>query len=301
MSVSVGITEAGIVMAKQSAHALRERELRERVLAAIRRADWPVEVEHGYSLGSIRRDVTIINFREKLVSIEIKNSLTSAAFGEFLRRATSTLNPRWIDENDYHPDEYWGVSYEVASSMMPSNAQIRVFTIEEFEQFAAANPEGVVEAETGRAHASVASTMAGNHDQIQVVAVGFVALIEERLRALRSERPNADDARAHLEARIADYEKLKSEVAVLALAAAALKTGNIQAADAANLSQAFGAGLEKWFKKKHSMVFDVAVYTFALAICSLAGSGGWITATALAGLVGGKKLTDVMKRAKGKK
>jgi len=252
-------------------------------------------------LGSIRRDVTIINFGEKLVSIEIKNSLTSAAFGEFLRRATSTLNPRWIDENDYNPDEYWGVSYDVASSMMPSNAQIRIFTVEEFEQFAAPNPEGVVEAETGRAHASVASTMAGNHDQIQVVAVGFVALIEERLRALRSERPNSDDARAQLDARIADYEKLKSEVAVLALAAAALKTGNIKAADAANLSQAFGAGLEKWFKKKHSMVFDVAVYTFALAICSLAGSGGWITATALAGLVGGKKLTDVMKRAKGKK
>jgi len=35
----VGITDAGIIMAKQSAHALREKELRERVLAAIRRAD----------------------------------------------------------------------------------------------------------------------------------------------------------------------------------------------------------------------------------------------------------------------
>jgi hypothetical protein len=285
-------------MAKQSTHALREKELRERVLAACARAEWHVEAQDVYSLGSIKQDLMIINYGEKLVAIEIKSSLTGNAFGEFVRRATKTLNPTFRSEEDYHPDEYWGISYEVAPNMMPSGVQIRIFTLAEFEKFALASEP---KAEADGRPPNAASKLAANEMEIQLSAAGLINLIEERLQALRSERPNSDHAREHQATRIADYEKLKSQVQELAEAAAAAKAGKIQDAVAANLSRAFSEGLEKWWTKKHEMVLDVSVFTIALSICSLVGAGGWLETTALAGLVGGKKLTDALKGTKGKR
>ena len=283
------------VKTRQSAHASREEELRQRVLAVAEKAGWHVENEV-YSSGSLNKDLMIINYGEKLVAIEVKNSLTSNAFGAFLRRATATLNPRFKSEGDYRPDEYWGISYEVAASMMPNGDQIRVFSIEEFEWFASSSLPAAEAAEASPRRA--ASRMVANAEVIQVLGIGLLSLIEERIAALNAERPNSDGAREELRIRIAEYEKLKSEVEIVARAATDLKAGKIKEPDAAKISQAFSEGLEKWWKKKHAMVLDVGVFTMALSICSLAGSGGWLTATALAGLVGGKKLTDALKGTK---
>jgi hypothetical protein len=278
--------------------ARRQRSpLEKRVRSVLRKLNWEiVGIETTRVSEETLRSVLFVNGGDELIGIEIIKNLDAAEFSAFLKRANEKLDPKSPKETQHYPDRYWVVSEKTLSHMLPRTLRVKTFSIDEFESYPS-SPEMMEIAERDQIRRIITS-MGDNHDSIQLAATGLIALIDERLEGFRDQRPNSDQRRSEVEERIADYELLRDGVLGLADATTALKRGKMAPPVAGRMALTFGVGLEKWWKKKHDIVLDVAVFSSALTVCSLVGSGGWITAAVLGVMVGGKKIADTLKGMK---
>jgi hypothetical protein len=115
---------------------------------------------------------------------------------------------------------------------------------------------------------------------------------------LRRARLNTDEAQAE----IAFFERLKGELEAFRGAVVDFSNGKEKEATVVKSTKSFEQGVREWWTKGHEKIcqnaFEMAMFTTAVGICSLAGSGGKAAVIISGTLVGGKRIADVLKSVK---
>src|SRR5947207_1145161 len=136
-----------------------------------------------------------------------------------------------------------------------------------------------------------------NRAPLALAATTFLALVEERLLALRLEydRLNSDDGKEIAAAQIADYEDLKQRIKRF------LQEFSARTSDEGKIVEAttsFADGVRNWWSRDHVSIcnkaFDRISFGAALGVCLLAGAGGQLSVIAATSLVVGKPFTEVL-------
>jgi hypothetical protein len=136
-----------------------------------------------------------------------------------------------------------------------------------------------------------------NRVPLALAATTFLALVEERLLALRLEhdRLNSDDGRGLVAAQIADNEDIKQRIERF------LQEFSTPAGDEGKIVEAttsFADGVRKWWNRDQVAIcnkaFDRISFGAALGVCLLAGAGGQLSVIAATSLVVGKPFTEAL-------
>jgi hypothetical protein len=136
-----------------------------------------------------------------------------------------------------------------------------------------------------------------NRAPLALAATTFLALVEERLLALRLEhdRLNSDDGKELAAAQIADYEDLKQRIKRF------LQEFSARTSDEGKIVEAttsFAEGVRNWWNRDHVSIcnraFDRISFSAALGVCLLAGAGGQLSVIAATSLVVGKPFTKAL-------
>ncbi len=152
-----------------------------------------------------------------------------------------------------------------AMDVAAGSPSLQLITIQELEE----------EFSKGRRQAPEARTVIGkailsNQAQIALTSAALVALVDERIAAIRNERPNSREAIDENEKRIEDYERLKRDVTAVAEAAAKYKEGVISEREAVKSSKSLLEGIQGWWKKSHEKIcdraFDMSLFATAVSI-----------------------------------
>jgi hypothetical protein len=205
-----------------------------------------------------------------------------------------------------HCDEFWiianGFSRLAREFVNPvSRRSIRLFTFDELEHALGVPPPRARRPGTARTVAGQA--ILANEAYITITSAALLLLIDERLATLREEKPNSDEMKAQKDDAIAQYERLKKDVQAMAQMASDFKSGAANEKAAVKASKSFAEGLQSWWTKGHEKIvqsaYDVSLFGTAVAICSMAGSGGKVAAAVSAALVGGKQLGAALRGLKG--
>jgi len=134
----------------------------------------------------------------------------------------------------------------------------------------------------------------------------LLLLIDQRIDALRGERPNSDEARAKVDDSISEYQSLKTRVQELQAASLSFAGGKVEEKVVVAHTMSFAEGVSAWWTKRHeeicSLAFrtglrtvEVGVFVGCLSLCELAGVGGPLTTGLAAALIGGKPIIGALK------
>lgn len=186
-----------------------------------------------------------------------------------------------------------------AMDVAAGSPSLQLITIEELEEeFSYGRPRQAPEART-----VIGKAILSNQAQIALTSAALVALVDERIAAIRNERPNSPEAIEENERRIEDYERLKRDVTAVAEAAAKFKEGVVSEREAVKSLKSLLEGIQGWWKRSHEKIcdraFDMGLFATAVSICSMAGAGGKVAVAVSAALVGGKQLGTALKGLKG--
>jgi hypothetical protein len=136
-----------------------------------------------------------------------------------------------------------------------------------------------------------------NRAPLALAATTFLALVEERLLALRLEqdRLNSDDGKELATAQIADYEDLKQRIKRFLQEFSARTSNESKIVEA---TTSFADGVRNWWNRDHVSIctkaFDRISFGAALGVCLLAGAGGQLSVIAATSLVVGKPFTEAL-------
>jgi hypothetical protein len=138
-----------------------------------------------------------------------------------------------------------------------------------------------------------------NKAQIVFSIEPLLVLIDQKIAALREERPNSDEAHAKRDEAIAQYEDLKSRLEGLRAAASNYNGGKAEEKSVVSQVKSFADGVSAWWTKHHTHIcekaYDAALFSGCVGVCWLAGSGGALAVAVSAALVGGKPIVDALK------
>lgn len=205
-------------------------------------------------------------------------------------------------------DELWlianafsGEAHEAATRWRP---ETRLFTFEEFERMISGEqrPNTQSSRATGidQVRTVIGKTVFQNREPILLASTALIKLIDDRLSTLRSERPNSDDRMAQLDRSIAEYEMLRSNLDALVESIKKFEKDAGAEKAVVKTTKTLADGLTSWWTTGHEKicdkVYDLGLFGSAVAICSMAGSGGKLAVLVSAALVGGKQVADVAKQ-----
>jgi hypothetical protein len=134
----------------------------------------------------------------------------------------------------------------------------------------------------------------------------LIALIDDRLESLRQTPPNSDEARAAVEAAIADYEDLKDRVRAFLDAASQFAAKKASEKAVTEKTYSVSEGIRDWWSKRHVQVcdkvvdtalkgVDLALFGIAVHICTQAGARPDLSVGIPGVWFGGKSVADVIK------
>jgi hypothetical protein len=163
----------------------------------------------------------------------------------------------------------------------------------------------VKKAKSRRARTKVGRAVLKNAGEIKLIGTCLIGLIDDRLESLQTPQ-NSDQARAAVEAAIADYEDLRARVeAFLGVASQFIAK---KAGEEAITEKTYSLveGLRNWWSKRHleicEKVFsralgvaDVALFGVVLHMCSQAGADPNLSVGIPGAWFGGEAVADVIK------
>jgi Restriction endonuclease len=206
----------------------------------------------------------------KRYAIECKASPVSAAVAHAVLR-------KFEAHNDPTIHEFWLVSSTVSSSALEAfrkkAPRYRCFSLDALE--ASVSPKSSWKA---NARTKVGRSVENNFSQIVLAVAALTVQIDDRLIALRAERPNSTEATAARDSAIRDYERLREQLEELRKSITAFKAGRTTEPAVVKNASTFADGVRRWWSKSHEKICDKALDTglflSAVTICSLAGAGG---------------------------
>jgi hypothetical protein len=198
-----------------------------------------------------------------------------------------------------HIDECWYVARNVPArtkEAFEKERRLRILSFKEFRELVVDHKEPKAPAKTRQSEAVVM-----NHQQIAISSKALIILLDDKIAALQSERPNSQEAIAARENSILAYRAIRGDLAALQAAATTFgsRPGAKEQQQVLKSAKRFADGVGDWWNKHHdsicSKAFDMGMFLSAVSICSLAGSGGKVAAIIGAALVGGKSVGGVLK------
>jgi hypothetical protein len=153
---------------------------------------------------------------------------------------------------------------------------------------------------TTRRRGTVVQRVRTHRDEILTASAGLAALIDEKLQELGKQRPNSEEATGARDASISDYETLKAEVEELQQAVVKFTANKIQDQAIEKKVKSFGDTVWDWWQKQSSTVLSttsgIALFSLATTVGCLLGLNANLAAVLAASLVGGKKVTDAIRK-----
>jgi len=138
---------------------------------------------------------------------------------------------------------------------------------------------------------TVAKAVSANAEAVVLEVSALSVLIDEKLEALRSQRPNSKEAVERHKESIADYERLKVRVDALERAVSAFRANANETQTLASTAISFKDGMQAWWRDKHQQIldtsFNMGIFLSALGICSLLGVSADVGATITGVIAGG--------------
>jgi hypothetical protein len=189
------------------------------------------------------------------------------------------------------PPQFWLVGRELRPMRHLEKEEIelegfRVFTLESLRRELRKLPKV-------RGPSRIARTVAANKAPLMIACDSLGLLLDEKLAALRDQRPNSAAGISKRDDEIADLVRLRGDLRKLKNAVSQGK----KAVDASVIS--FRDGVQLWWNKHHEKIcsrgFDIAMFLSAITVCSLAGVGGNVAVLISGALVGGKSVVDAIK------
>jgi hypothetical protein len=147
--------------------------------------------------------------------------------------------------------------------------------------------------------ARIATTVKANRDQILITAEALALQIDDKITELKDQKPNSPDAIDARDSEISDYQALKTQVEDLKKAVAKLTASAKSKEQAAKAAISFGAGVQGWWKKRHTNILEksaeMGVVLSAVGVCSLLGVSPNMAMVAATALVGGRSVARALK------
>jgi len=129
----------------------------------------------------------------------------------------------------------------------------------------------------------------------------LLLLIDDKLAALRAQRPNSDEANHQIE----HYENLKRSVETFHTTSLDFSAGRTGEDTVVASTTSFADGLKTWWTERHVEIcdraFDLALFTLGVGVCCMAGAGGVVAAAVSGAVVKGQPVVDAIKAALPKK
>jgi hypothetical protein len=98
---------------------------------------------------------------------------------------------------------------------------------------------------------------------------------------------------------ITELEKMKAELERIREMVAGFAKKQVPEKEVVKAVTSFSNGVHQWWNKKHSDIcsntYNLALFTGAVTVCSLAGAGGNIGVAVAAAVTGGKPVIDAVK------
>lgn len=218
------------------------------------------------------------------------NTVLRAWESSFLPREADEL---WVVTNEYTP----------RAKARFRKADARLWTFKELEEIVGGLTDEKRRNSTSGQNVrgkKVIKSVSANRPQILLLSSALRLLLDEKLAALRQERPNSEEAIANRDAQIADYENLRTELHALTENIEASKSHPEEREKNINKSvRSFSDGVRNWWDRGHEKIcakaYDMSMFLSAVTICSLAGAGGQTAVAVSAVLVGGKPVADALK------
>ena len=235
--------------------------------------------------------------RERRYAIECVLQINNPTVQEYFSRFRSWLHQSKEPFTDF--DEFWLVGYEYADEAIKKNHRdnrhFRALDLNELRALLSPSRRGT----KGRAHTKIGKAVEANEEEITLAVVGLILQINAKIELLRGERPNSDGAIAERNARITEYERMRTELEHIQIMVAAFKKGKEKETNVVKSLKTFADGVRLWWNRDHDAIlaktFDMGLFTTAVGICSMAGAGGNMAVAVSAVLVGGKPVAQALK------
>jgi hypothetical protein len=201
-------------------------------------------------------------------------------------------------------DEFWVITDEFdkgGKGRHVNNRHVRALDLRELKAVLAElqSPSIRKSRSKGNARTKIGKALEANESEIDLAIAGLLLQIEDKLAGLKNERPNSEEAIASRNARISDYERMRSELENIRQMAALFRKGEVKEAKVVQSVNTFADGVRAWWNKNHATIctrtFDLGLFASSVGICSMAGAGGKVAAVVSAALVGGKSVTSALK------
>jgi len=149
------------------------------------------------------------------------------------------------------------------------------------------------------ARTNVGKAVLSNHGEI-LLSIGSVLIhVDSELARLRDQRPNSPEEIAASASAIKAYEGLKVRLETLRRATVQFPACDVKETVVVASAKSFKQYLAEWWARDHTLICggaaQTAVFTAALAICSLAGSGGPMTAAVVGAIVTRASVVEALK------
>jgi hypothetical protein len=150
-----------------------------------------------------------------------------------------------------------------------------------------------------RMRTAVGRSVQRNRVTIVLQVAALLPLVDQRLAALRDERPNAVEAEAERNDAIVRYESLKRQLESVRDKMLVVEDESVDERTVEKSAKSFGLFVQDWWEKKHveicSKAYDAGLFASCVAVCCLAGAGGPLAVAVSGALVGGKPVVDALK------
>jgi hypothetical protein len=152
-------------------------------------------------------------------------------------------------------DEVWVVADKAAKSAQKMQRlplkNIRFMTFSELRsavrEFAPRTGQSLRVAAKTR----IGKAVLANSNEISVTISSVLALVDEKIKTLRDERPNSEDAIAKRDASVNEYVRLRDEVTRLAATVEAYTQRKAPEKEVVKSFKTFGDGVQSWWNKGH--------------------------------------------------
>ena len=221
-----------------------ESDLEREVTAILTAAGWQV-IQQRERRRRFRGDILASSTqlgRERRYAIECVLEINGSKIQDYLGRYRNWLQQSKEPFTDF--DEFWLVGYEYAAEPMSKNPDdhrnFRVLDLNELRALIAP-PSRVTKS---KARTKIGKAVEANEKEISLAIAGLILQIDAKVEALESERPNSDEAIAECNARISEYERMRTELEDIRLMVASFKEGTEKEAKVVRSIKTFADGVE---------------------------------------------------------
>ena len=138
-----------------------------------------------------------------------------------------------------------------------------------------------------------------NEKEIKLAIAGLVLQIDDKLSAIKQERPNSEEAIAARKLRISDYERIRAELEHIREIIAQFRTGEAPETKVVKSVTTFGDGIRKWWQRGHESIcnrtYDAGLFLSSVSVLSLMNADMKVGMIITGALVGGKSIASAIK------